>query len=567
MPFQLLQQIAVRTHPACSALVLAAAMFGASGLVAAAPDDNLGSTMPTQNSPPSFGANSTTRSVEENTPAGRDIGDPVTATDSDSGESLTYRLEGTDAARFDIDETTGQLRTKAPLDHETQSSYSVTVEVQDAQGDTATIAVTITVTDRNEPPVAPDAPTVGRVVGSDTSLAVRWTAPDNTGRPDIESYDVQYRTRREPWWSMPPKNVTDTAATITRPLRNTAYEVQVRAKNADGDGPWSESGWGTTGKNTAPSFGTTSTTRSVAENTEPGQAIGDPVAATDPDSGDTLIYSLGGADVAAFGIDEASGQLLTSAALDYETRSSYSVTVVAQDSEGASDSIDVTIEVTNANKPPSFGTTSTTRSVAENTEPGQAIGDPVAATDPDSGDTLIYSLGGADVAAFGIDEASGQLLTSAALDYETRSSYSVTVVAQDSEGASDSIDVTIEVTNANEPPSFGTTSTTRSVAENTEPGQAIGDPVAATDPDSGDTLIYSLGGADVAAFGIDEASGQLLTSAALDYETRSSYSVTVVAQDSEGASDSIDVTIEVTNANEPPSFGSHLHHAQRGGEH
>ena len=280
------------------------------------------------------------------------------------------------------------------------------------------------------------------------------------------------------------------------------------------------------------------------------------MAATDPDSGDTLIYSLGGADVAAFGIDEASGQLLTSAALDYETRSSYSVTVVAQDSEGASDSIDVTIEVTNANEPPSFGTTSTTRSVAENTEPGQAIGDPVAATDPDSGDTLIYSLGGADVAAFGIDEASGQLLTSAALDYETRSSYSVTVVAQDSEGASDSIDVTIEVTNANEPPSFGTTSTTRSVAENTEPGRAIGDPVAATDPDSGDTLIYSLGGADVAAFGIDEASGQLLTSAALDYETRSSYSVTVVAQDSEGASDSIDVTIEVTNANEPPSFDS-----------
>ena len=206
---------------------------------------------------------------------------------------------------------------------------------------------TTTVTDENEPPLAPGAPAVGRVVGSLTSLAVRWTAPDNTGRPAIESYDVQYRTRREPWWSMPPRNVTDTAATITHLLRNTTYEVQVRAKNANGDGPWSESGWGTTGKNTAPSFGATSTTRSVAENTEPGQAIGGPEAATDPDSGDTLTYSLEDRDdAAAFDIDEANGQLLTSAALDYETRSSYSVTVVAEDSEGASASIEVTISVT-----------------------------------------------------------------------------------------------------------------------------------------------------------------------------------------------------------------------------
>ena len=362
---------------------------------------------------------------------------------------------------------------------------------------------------------------------------------------------------------MPPRNVTDTAATITHLLRNTTYEVQVRAKNANGDGPWSESGWGTTGKNTAPSFGATSTTRSVAENTEPGQAIGDPVAATDLDSGDTLTYSLEDRDdAAAFDIDEANGQLRTSAALDYETRSSYSVTVVAEDSEGASASTEVTISVTDEdedeNAPPSFDPTDNMRSVAENTEPGQAIGDPVTATDPE-GDTLTYSLGGTDADAFDIDATSGQLLTRDALDYEAEASYSVTVVAEDSEGASASIEVTISVTdedeNENEPPSFDPTDNMRSVAENTEPGQAIGDPVTATDPE-GNTLTYSLGGTDADAFDIDATIGQLRTSAALDYETRSSYSVTVVAEDSEGASDSIEVTIAVTNANEPPAFDS-----------
>ena len=75
----------------------------------------------------------------------------------------------------------------------------------------------------------------------------------------------------------------------------------------------------------------------------------------------------------------------------------------------------------------------------------------------------------------------------------------MTVVAQDNEGASASIEVTIAVTNANEPPSFDPNDNTRSVAENTEPGQAIGDPVAATDPDSGETLTYRLEGTDAAA--------------------------------------------------------------------
>ena len=41
-------------------------------------------------------------------------------------------------------------------------------------------------------------------------------------------------------------------------------------------------------------------------------------------------------------------------------------------------------------------------------------------------------------------------------------------------------------------------------AENTAAGENIGDPVAATDADAGDTLTYTLGGADMASFDIDE---------------------------------------------------------------
>ena len=93
--------------------------------------------------------------------------------------------------------------------------------------------------------------------------------------------------------------------------------------------------------NSAPVFteGTT-TTRSVAENTASGQNIGAPVTATDTDTSDTLTYTLGGMDAADFGIVRSSGQLQTSAALNYETKDRYEVTVSVSDGNGGADSIE-----------------------------------------------------------------------------------------------------------------------------------------------------------------------------------------------------------------------------------
>ena len=535
-------------------------MVGTNGhLTAAEPGGNMvTSSSAATNRPPSFATVSTTRSVPENASAGYGIGFPVRATDPDPGDTLNYRLEGADADAFDIVPATGQLRTLAPLDHETASSHSVVVVAEDSGGAAATIEVTIAVTDTREPPLAPDAPKVGSMVGSDTTLAVRWTAPENSGRPAIESYDLRYRSPEEPWWEYRPRNVAGTDTRISRLSRNTLYEVQVRATNDDGDGPWSESGWGTTGRNTAPYFNADSTTRSVAENTPAGHDIGEPVQATDLDSGDTLTYRLEGTDADAFDIVSTTGQLRTRATLDYETKTSYSVTVVAEDSHGESATIEVTITVTDVdeNDPPSFDSDSATRTVAENTPAGRNIGEPVQATDLDSGDTLTYRLEGTDADAFDIVSTTGQLRTRATLDYETKTSYSVTVVAEDSHGESATIEVTITVTDVdeNDPPSFDSDSATRTVAENTPAGHDIGEPVQATDPDSDETLTYSLEGADADAFDIVSTTGQLRTRATLDYETKTSYSVTVVAEDSHGESATIEITISVTDV--APAFDS-----------
>ena len=93
--------------------------------------------------------------------------------------------------------------------------------------------------------------------------------------------------------------------------------------------------------------------------------------------------------------------------------------------------------------------------------------------------------------------------------------------------------------------------TSREVAENTEAGRVIGAPVSARD-DDGDLLIYTLTGVDAEFFRIGRNDGQLTTEAPLNYEVKNSYSVVVTATDPFGAMDSIQVTINVTDKDDPP---------------
>ena len=314
--------------------------------------------------------------------------------------------------------------------------------------------------------------------------------------------------------------------------------------------------------NKAPVFADDSTTRSVAENTAADVDIGSAVTAADANNADTddntndiLTYILSGTDAASFEIDPMTGQLKTRAALDYETKTSYTVTVIASDGS-LTDSTTVNIDVTDVNETPTNSApvfaegSATSRTVAETTTADVNIGGAVAATDADN-DTLTYTLSGTDASSFDIDRTSSQLKTKAALDYETKIAYTVTIMVSDDTDTA-SITVTITVSNVNEAaPVFSEgTSTARSVAENTGAGKNIGGKVAATDADN-DILTYTLNGTDASSFDIDRTSGQLKTRVTLDHETKAAYTVMVTASDG-SLEDRTTVTINVTDVDEAP---------------
>ena len=142
----------------------------------------------------------------------------------------------------------------------------------------------------------------------------------------------------------------------------------------------------------APVFSEDSQTLSINEN-EPSDTTVGIVSATDADAfaGDHT-YSIETENV-PFTIESSkrSGTVKTTSVLDYEAKSSYTLTVKVDDGFGT-DTIEVTINVTNdtsddttPNNPPTFTDgTNTTRSIQENTTSGTNIGLPVSATDKDS---------------------------------------------------------------------------------------------------------------------------------------------------------------------------------------
>ena len=274
--------------------------------------------------------------------------------------------------------------------------------------------------------------------------------------------------------------------------------------------------------------------------------------ASDAD-GDTVTLSLSGTDAGDFNF--SNGVLTFKSSPDYEnpvdsnTNNIYIVTVNASDGRGGTDSHSVTITVTDVNERPvvasQIGDQTLTVGGGSTT-----IGLSNKFSDPD-GDTLSYAASSSQTSVV-TESVSGSTLTIAPVGDGTGT---VTVTATDTGNLNVSQSFTVTVladSGGNTPPEIAGPSTV-SYAEN-------GTAAVATYTDSdadGDTVTLSLSGTDVGDFNF--SNGVLTFKSSPNYESPvdadrdNEYLVTVNADDGHGGTVGIDVTIVVSNVDEPGS--------------
>ncbi|OAI56882.1 hypothetical protein AYO47_08570 [Planctomyces sp. SCGC AG-212-M04] len=467
-------------------------------------------------------------------------------------------LSGADAGDFEIVGNTLRLKAGVVLDFETKGTYTVTINADDptvgGPVDASTV-YTLTVADMNEAPtdialsnssVAENAANalVGTLSGTDPDRGATLTfslTDDSGGKFQIVGN--QLRT--------------------VGPLdfeAGSSYSVTVQA--SDGRLTYIETFTITVNDvNEAPTaviLG--SVTGSVNENTSTVTGIDLTSIAYLDDALGANSLSLSGADASFFEIVGSTLRLKAGVVLDFEAKSTYSVTINVDDAT-VGDPVDASanyvLTVTDVNETPTVlalaGTT-----VNENVAAGTVIG-VFSTTDPDSGITFTYSLvtGSGDTGNSSFAISGNQLVTAAGLNFEAQSSYSVRVRTTDQGGLFTEQTFTITVNDVNEAPTaviLG--SVTGSVNENTSTVTGIDLTSIAYLDDALGANSLSLSGADASFFEIVGSTLRLKAGVVLDFEAKSTYSVTINVDDAT-VGDPVDASanyvLTVTDVNETPT--------------
>ncbi len=475
----------------------------------------------------------------------------MSAVDPDSSQTFAYALVngagGQDNAMFQIQSNV--LRAKHSLNFESKSNYFVRIQVSDGQL-TFEKAFELTVTDVNETPndiilsgnVVPENSVTGTVVGNltandpDAGSSFSYYFVDGIGDSDNFSFEIvgnQLRT-------------LDTLNFEDKSL------LSVRVQVSDGSLTYEEV-FAITVIDVAEAPSDISLQPgAIAEHETANQVVGQ-LTAIDQDAGSSfsfeLVSGMGDADNESFAIDGNTLRALVS--FNYEQQSTYSVRV--QVSDGALTYAEgLLVSVLDVNEAPTDMTISDDE-VAEN----RAVGTEVAvlsASSPDLVDEFAFQLvpgdGADDNDNFMID--GDKLLTNQSFDFEGKDQYTVRIKVLDGIYSHEKT-FTIRVSDVNEAPlSLGLDTLT--FDENAAIGTQVGT-LTATDADVGDVFSYRLvsgvGANDNTLFQLD--GNRLLTTASLDYEKSSRYSVRLEVTDARGLSLQNVFLLTIGDVNEAPT--------------
>ena len=519
-----------------------------------------------------------TLAYPENTATTRVL-ERYTATDPER-RPITWSVSGADADAFRID-ASGNLsfdRTpdyEAPTDSGGNNVYAIQVVATDdgnlSDGTpsqlgamSAAFDVTVTVTRVNEPPEISGSTTINDYLENRTGAVAAYTARDPDGATTTFTWSLSGADRGDFEISAAGVLTFRDPPDYERPAdsgRNNVYNVQVRASDGSLTGTLDVTVH-VHDVNEAPTI-TGDQALSFPENSARPVAT---FSADDPEE-EAFSWSVSGADSDDFEISEA-GVLTFVDIPDFENPADadqdndYLVTVEAQDANSNTSTLDVTVTVTNSTgtEEPTITTTTDPSPYREN---GTGAVRTFRARDP-QGRPITWRVTGTDSQAFEIS-SSGVLTFRSPPDFENPTDfdqdnrYEIRVVVIDDQNLTDSVVVTVTVTNDAEGVE-PTISTRRPPSTYRENGASTVYTFRASDP-QGSPITWSHTGTDADDFTITrDGSGRgLLTfdnppdfENPTDADRDNEYELSVTAEDEDGHRDRLFFTISITDVNEGP---------------
>lgn len=356
----------------------------------------------------------------------------IDATDID-GSALSYSLtgEGADDAMFSIDQETGVLSFVSapdfedPGDNDGNNVYQVEIAVSDGWS-IVKQSITVTVTDDPEDNVSDD---LTADEGNDLTLIIMDLSDPQSAIFAVSGLDADIVSLTVSIGGDTPLPVTVTNGQFVLDLgalEPGAVEIVLNVQDGAGNTA-SAAATATIGaENSTPEI-SSDASFAVSENS----TVVGAVLATD-DDGDSLSYTLSGADAGLLSIDE-NGVISLNASADFENPADadgdgiLNATVTVSD--GSSSVMqDISIVITNENEAPEQIALTGEAAFAENAAGGTVVG-VVSASDPDVGDAISFSISDTRF----LINAAGQIVIAngAVFDFDTESTISVVVTASD----------------------------------------------------------------------------------------------------------------------------------------
>lgn len=469
----------------------------------------------------------------------------LSTTDEDA-DAFTYNLvSGTGSTNNNLFVIqAGQLKSNGVFDYETATQYSIRVQTNDGNGGTFEKAFVINVMDTN------DAPT--NIVLSKSSIAENATIGSKVC--DIQTIDQDVADNFVYTFADIAGNNNNLFFLVGNQLRTSAvfdyetknyYLVYLQTTDASTASITRQFIINITDSADKPTALLLSN-NTIAENKPVNQFIG-MLNSTDADQFGNFNYQLvggaGGTNNGSFTISNDS--LLSNATFNFEAQKTYSIRLRTTDVTNEFFEQQFTINVVDENDGPTALQLSN-NTLAENSALNAQIG-LFSTSDVDAGDmhsyTLVSGTGSTDNAMFTIED--NKLLNLFSPDFETKNSYAIRVQSKDMFGDSVERSFTINITDKVEKPTIA--NQTYSVSENGLVNDVIGT-VVATSPDAGANLKFVFA-ANNTFFSLNETSGQITLSSAVDYEKQKQYVLAVIVKDDQPTPtfDTATVTINIVD--------------------